>query len=129
MPAAPGPGFQIAPDWPILCGMSNAQETERPSNRSMDQHVVSITKAALKYDGRTILIVIALGLAIWALAATYVAISDIAIDAITDAGLLKAAAVFGAFVLFGCLVAINERLRSRERQLDAAFARLRGEET
>jgi predicted anti-sigma-YlaC factor YlaD len=58
---------------------------------------------------------------VWAIAATYVALRDAAVAQITDAALFKAAAILGAFVLFGSLVWMREAQRRRERQIDAEF--------
>ena len=62
-------------------------------------------------------------LLIWAVATTCILLSDAAIAVMSDAALLKAAAILGAFILFASLVNMTERLRWRERQLDAEFER------
>jgi membrane protein DedA with SNARE-associated domain len=64
-----------------------------------------------------------LGIVVWAGGATYVALAGVAVGTISSSTLLKAAAVLGAFIFFGYLVGVSEKLRWRERELDAEFER------
>ena len=77
-------------------------------------------QARFSVSARVLWVAVAL-VAAWAAGATYAALADVTIVAVTDAVVLKAAGVLGAFILFGYLVAKSEKLRWQERQFDAAF--------